>query len=87
MQIRLRFLFLIAWVDAAPTCDDVFIKGALMLQLSSLAGLFSEEHSIGISEWSCGNVGGGKTGVGPDLIGVALMNGLLFFKMIPDLDC
>lgn len=28
-----------------------------------------------------------KTGVGPDLIGVALMNGLLFFKMIPDLDC
>lgn len=48
---------LVAWVDAAPTWDDVFIKGMLMLHLSSLAGLFSEEHSIGISDWSCGKVG------------------------------
>lgn len=32
--------------DATPTCDAVFMKGALMLQLSSLAGLVSGKHSI-----------------------------------------
>lgn len=55
-----------------------------MLHLSSLAGLFSEEHSIGISDWSCGNVDepveSCNAGIGPDLIGFVLINGLMIFQ-------